>query len=65
MSSQWNPYPLGRRDVPPDTVTKKVSATSRAAAIAAGVRLFPATHCEEESRLMRTGLGNACFSFKV
>ncbi|KFQ32568.1 Leucine-rich repeat-containing protein 7, partial [Mesitornis unicolor] len=23
VSSQWNPYPLGRRDVPPDTVTKK------------------------------------------
>ncbi|OXB82183.1 UNVERIFIED_CONTAM: hypothetical protein H355_009062 [Colinus virginianus] len=22
-SGQWNPYPLGRRDVPPDTVTKK------------------------------------------
>ncbi|KFV05217.1 Leucine-rich repeat-containing protein 7, partial [Tauraco erythrolophus] len=26
VSSQWNPYPLGRRDVPPDTVTKKVSS---------------------------------------
>ncbi|NXL93055.1 LRRC7 protein, partial [Alectura lathami] len=25
VSGQWNPYPLGRRDVPPDTVTKKVS----------------------------------------
>ncbi|KAG8545083.1 hypothetical protein GDO81_021406, partial [Engystomops pustulosus] len=22
--SQWNPYPLGRRDVPPETVTKKL-----------------------------------------
>ncbi|PNJ71821.1 LRRC7 isoform 6 [Pongo abelii] len=22
-SGQWNPYPLGRRDVPPDTITKK------------------------------------------
>jgi len=27
-SGQWNPYPLGRRDVPPDTVTKKVSSTA-------------------------------------
>ncbi|KFZ46833.1 Leucine-rich repeat-containing protein 7, partial [Antrostomus carolinensis] len=26
VSSQWNPYPLGRRDVPPDTVTKKVGS---------------------------------------
>lgn len=24
-SGQWNPYPLGRRDVPPDTITKKVT----------------------------------------
>ncbi|KYO36872.1 leucine-rich repeat-containing protein 7 isoform A [Alligator mississippiensis] len=23
-SSQWNPYPLGRRDVPPETITKKL-----------------------------------------
>ncbi|XP_008947320.1 PREDICTED: leucine-rich repeat-containing protein 7-like, partial [Merops nubicus] len=23
VGSQWNPYPLGRRDVPPDTSTKK------------------------------------------
>ncbi|XP_071421562.1 leucine-rich repeat-containing protein 7 isoform X1 [Pithys albifrons albifrons] len=23
VGSPWNPYPLGRRDVPPDTVTKK------------------------------------------
>ncbi|TKC46824.1 hypothetical protein EI555_002922 [Monodon monoceros] len=23
-SGQWNPYPLGRRDVPPDTITKKI-----------------------------------------
>lgn len=37
MGSQWNPYPLGRRDVPPDTVTKKVSDTGRAAGVAAGV----------------------------
>lgn len=22
--NQWNPYPLGRRDVPPETVAKKV-----------------------------------------
>ncbi|NXC16267.1 LRRC7 protein, partial [Corythaeola cristata] len=26
VSSQWNPYPLGRRDVPPDTVTKKAGS---------------------------------------
>ncbi|XP_010179487.1 PREDICTED: leucine-rich repeat-containing protein 7, partial [Mesitornis unicolor] len=26
VSSQWNPYPLGRRDVPPDTVTKKAAS---------------------------------------
>uniref|UniRef100_A0A8C9L6N4 PDZ domain-containing protein n=1 Tax=Pavo cristatus TaxID=9049 RepID=A0A8C9L6N4_PAVCR len=25
-SGQWNPYPLGRRDVPPDTVTKKAGS---------------------------------------
>ncbi|XP_043376779.1 leucine-rich repeat-containing protein 7 isoform X1 [Chelonia mydas] len=25
-SSQWNPYPLGRRDVPPDTITKKAGS---------------------------------------
>ncbi|KAG8545084.1 hypothetical protein GDO81_021406, partial [Engystomops pustulosus] len=24
--SQWNPYPLGRRDVPPETVTKKAGS---------------------------------------
>ncbi|KAB0357821.1 hypothetical protein FD754_001977, partial [Muntiacus muntjak] len=24
-SGQWNPYPLGRRDVPPDTITKKLT----------------------------------------
>ncbi|KAM6167830.1 leucine-rich repeat-containing protein 7 isoform 3-T3 [Erethizon dorsatum] len=23
---QWNPYPLGRRDVPPDTITKKAGS---------------------------------------
>uniref|UniRef100_A0A669PZX5 Leucine-rich repeat-containing protein 7 n=1 Tax=Phasianus colchicus TaxID=9054 RepID=A0A669PZX5_PHACC len=27
-SGQWNPYPLGRRDVPPDTVSKKVSSAA-------------------------------------
>ncbi|NXW05496.1 LRRC7 protein, partial [Fregetta grallaria] len=26
VSSQWNPYQLGRRDVPPDTVTKKAGS---------------------------------------
>ncbi|XP_053928674.1 leucine-rich repeat-containing protein 7 isoform X2 [Cuculus canorus] len=26
VTSQWNPYPLGRRDVPPDTVTKKAGS---------------------------------------
>ncbi|NXU49755.1 LRRC7 protein, partial [Turnix velox] len=26
VGSQWNPYPLGRRDVPPDTVTKKAGS---------------------------------------
>ncbi|XP_068546060.1 leucine-rich repeat-containing protein 7 isoform X12 [Anas acuta] len=26
VSGQWNPYPLGRRDVPPDTVTKKAGS---------------------------------------
>ncbi|XP_010071890.1 PREDICTED: leucine-rich repeat-containing protein 7, partial [Pterocles gutturalis] len=26
VSSQWNPYPLGRRDVPPDTVAKKAGS---------------------------------------
>uniref|UniRef100_A0A7N5KCJ1 Leucine rich repeat containing 7 n=2 Tax=Ailuropoda melanoleuca TaxID=9646 RepID=A0A7N5KCJ1_AILME len=25
-SGQWNPYPLGRRDVPPDTITKKAGS---------------------------------------
>ncbi|XP_050816959.1 leucine-rich repeat-containing protein 7 isoform X2 [Gopherus flavomarginatus] len=25
-SSQWNPYPLGRRDVPPETITKKAGS---------------------------------------
>ncbi|XP_052522797.1 leucine-rich repeat-containing protein 7 isoform X6 [Tympanuchus pallidicinctus] len=25
-SGQWNPYPLGRRDVPPDTVSKKAGS---------------------------------------
>ncbi|XP_038600672.1 leucine-rich repeat-containing protein 7 isoform X2 [Tachyglossus aculeatus] len=25
-SGQWNPYPLGRRDVPPDTITKKTGS---------------------------------------
>ncbi|NWQ81353.1 LRRC7 protein, partial [Columbina picui] len=25
-SGQWNPYPLGRRDVPPDAVTKKAGS---------------------------------------
>ncbi|KAM9327052.1 leucine-rich repeat-containing protein 7 [Gastrophryne carolinensis] len=24
--SQWNPYPLGRRDIPPETVTKKAGS---------------------------------------
>jgi len=35
VSGQWNPYPLGRRDVPPDAVTKKVSGASSPAAMAA------------------------------
>ncbi|XP_063022395.1 leucine-rich repeat-containing protein 7 isoform X4 [Melospiza melodia melodia] len=26
VGSPWNPYPLGRRDVPPDTVTKKAGS---------------------------------------
>ncbi|KFP39903.1 Leucine-rich repeat-containing protein 7, partial [Chlamydotis macqueenii] len=26
VGGQWNPYPLGRRDVPPDTVTKKAGS---------------------------------------
>nr|XP_009939039.1 PREDICTED: leucine-rich repeat-containing protein 7 [Opisthocomus hoazin] len=26
VSGQWNPYPLGRRDVPPDAVTKKAGS---------------------------------------
>ncbi|NXU88483.1 LRRC7 protein, partial [Xiphorhynchus elegans] len=26
VGTQWNPYPLGRRDVPPDTVTKKAGS---------------------------------------
>ncbi|XP_069862897.1 leucine-rich repeat-containing protein 7 isoform X10 [Dipodomys merriami] len=28
-SGQWNPYPLGRRDVPPDTITKKLWLTDQ------------------------------------
>lgn len=54
-SGPWNPYPLGRRDVPPNTVTKKVSGTGQSSSS------VPAQHCQGSGG---TALGNACFVSK-
>lgn len=68
VGGQWNPYPLGRRDVPPDTVAKKVSKPpAQLGTRAAPDSFIPVNPWKEkeEKRLMRIGLGDAYLSAEV